>query len=132
MFKQSSWALRTRWRSGLLTSKASTSFGRELVLVCRANCGQDAPIWVAWNVPPGYCLLYETGGFNLRGPTGGSAKGMPRKESMPLAVVPMMVPLATVTEGPACLSSRGAAVTAEAMARRERPSLRNMVATLCR
>lgn len=39
--------------------------------------------------------------------TGGWAKGMPLKESMPSRVEPTTVPFLIVTVGPSCLSSNG-------------------------
>src|SRR5579872_570827 len=88
-------------------------------------CMQRAPNSVALRVP--FHLTGFMGGFQRRSPTGGLAKGTPRKAAMVPSVLPSSLPVSILTVGaeaaPRMLTEANNAVKSTAPTADESPSL---------
>lgn len=88
MFRQSSLLFPGLWNKGRLSMILSTDEGkiRGKTLEFCEYCGQDGAVPEASKTPRDAVPL--TGGLSRRGPTGGSAKGMPLKDWVPMPLAP--------------------------------------------
>lgn len=89
--RQSSPAFVIFWKRGVFTNSGTAGTRNWLISVDKRNCGHERACPVAWILPRSSSSLRCCGGFNLRDPVGGCAKGTPLNRSILLPGSPIIV-----------------------------------------